>query len=98
MQLKKKTFAFILIVSFLIPFGIQIENIRADDIPPLDIHLSWQHDTTTTMTITWRTTESASSIVQYGLDSAYGNEKDGEITGIYHFVELTGLLPETIYH
>ncbi|MHA1516392.1 MAG: fibronectin type III domain-containing protein, partial [Candidatus Heimdallarchaeaceae archaeon] len=98
MKVTNKIKTVFLLLIFLVPFVIQLENIRADDIPPKDIHLSWQHDTTTTMTITWRTTEPTSSIVQYGLDSAYGYEKDGEITDIYHSVELTSLLPETIYH
>ena len=97
MKFSNRSKATLFLIILLIPFVIQLENIKADSIPPLDVHLSWMNDPTTTMTMTWRTTESTSSIVQYGLDSSYGNEESGA-NSIYHSVEVTGLTPETTYH
>ncbi|MHA1200622.1 MAG: fibronectin type III domain-containing protein [Candidatus Heimdallarchaeaceae archaeon] len=98
MKTTNKLNTIFILVIFLIPFVVQLESVKADEIKPLNVHLSWQRDPTTTMSVTWRTTEATSSIVQYGSDSTYGNEKDGEIIGFYHSVELTNLLPDTTYH
>ena len=64
--------------------------------PPMYIHLSWQHDPTTTMTISWKTGNETASIVQYGEESVTDNEVSGE-SGIWHHVELTNLKPNTVY-
>jgi len=74
---------------------------------PWAIHLSWQHDPATTMTIMWRTEpEIKDSIVQYGLTPEYGNEASGDYISytalrkeiVWHVVELTELSPNTTYH
>jgi len=74
---------------------------------PWFIHLSWQHDPATTITIMWRTTpDITESIVEYGLTPEYGYTATGtRITYtalrqeiVWHVVELTNLLPNTTYH
>lgn len=97
MQLKKKIFAFILIVSFLIPITSNILITVAEDHTVRYLHLTWQNDPKTTMTMSWKTDVSTASIVQYGLDNTYGNQVDG-ISGLWHHVEITGLTPDTFYH
>lgn len=71
---------------------------------PYDIHLNWQHNPSTTMTIVWETTASTTgSTVKYGLDTTYGSIATGTTdnqgtNGLIHIVEITGLLPATTYH
>jgi hypothetical protein len=88
-----------LIVMLLIisPITINFQNTFAQDIQPIHIHLTWQHDTETTITISWRTFDKTSSIVQYGIDDSYGTEETGDETAVHH-VELIGLNPDTVYH
>ncbi|UCF30189.1 MAG: hypothetical protein JSV26_08955, partial [bacterium] len=52
----------------------------------------------TTALITWETNEAATSLVEYGLDSGYGNTL-GRV-GLYwsHSMLLTGLTPDSEYH
>ncbi len=88
-----------MIITFLIisPLTLLTFEVYADDFTPRYIHLSWQHETTTTMTVAWNTAEETASIVEYGLDASYSDEASGDV-GIWHFVELTGLVADTIYH
>lgn len=74
---------------------------------PWGIHLSWQHDPTTTITIMWRTSpEITESVVEYGLTPEYGQTGYGSRFSytalrqeiVWHVVELTGLSPNTAYH
>jgi len=97
MNTKRNLQVFTLILIFIMPTTVQFFQVSAKEILPQRVHLSWQNDTSTTMTISWRTDEVTSSIVQYGLDSTYGLEETG-LSGIYHVVELTGLTPDTAYH
>ena len=97
MKLKTKTFAFFLMFSLLVPTIGWFTAVSAKDYYPIDVHLSWQNDTKTTMTMTWKTEGSTASIVQYGLDNSYGYQEEGD-AGIWHTVEITGLVPDTIYH
>lgn len=73
---------------------------------PWAIHLSWQHDPATTMTIMWRTDPAVKeSVVEYGLTPDLGSREEGarhtymyarkEV--VWHTVELTGLTPQTTY-
>lgn len=77
-------------------------NITAD--LPYDIHLNWQHDSSTTMTVVWETTPSTTgSTVKYGLDINYGQTATGitdnqGTNGLIHIVEITGLTACTTYH
>jgi hypothetical protein len=71
---------------------------------PFDIHLNWQHDTSTTMTVVWETTTSTSgSTVKYGPDTNYsqivtGTTDNQGTNGLIHIVEITGLSPGLTYH
>ena len=71
---------------------------------PYDIHLDWQHETTTTITVIWETSATITgTTVDYGLDSTYGSTATGitdnqGTNGLIHIVELTGLTPATTYH
>ena len=71
---------------------------------PYDIHLNWQHDSSTTMTVVWETTTATTgSTIQYGSDMNYNQTAEGTIdnqgtNGLIHIVEITGLSPGTTYH
>ncbi|MHA1591747.1 MAG: fibronectin type III domain-containing protein [Candidatus Heimdallarchaeaceae archaeon] len=101
--MKLKSLRSLLIIILIItPLVITFQLAFAQETDPRFVHLSWQNDTATTMTISWQTTDETSSIVQYGADVSYGNEDTGDFVsgaaGIWHHVELTGLSPDTIYH
>ena len=61
---------------------------------PYHIHLSWQGDTSSTMSVTWRST-SKSGVVQYGATAAYGKQVTASskaYQGTYiHVAEIKGL-------
>jgi hypothetical protein len=74
---------------------------------PRFIHLSWQHDPATTITIMWRTDPSVTeTVVEYGLTPEYGRTATGTRISytalrqeiVWHVVELTDLAPNTTYH
>ncbi len=97
MSTKRKLLVITLISIFIMPASVQFFQISAAEIHPREVHLSWQNDTSTTMTISWKTSESTSSVVQYGLDNTYGLEEIGS-SELFHVIELTGLAPNTAYH
>lgn len=84
-------------------FGMPKPSFSGTD-PPYDIHLSWQNDSSTTMTVVWETSPTTmSSTVKYGPDANYGFSKEGIVddqgtNGLIHIVEITGLSPGTTYH
>lgn len=49
-------------------------------------------------TITWTTDQSADSVVEYGLTTAYGNSATNGALLWYHTINLNGLSPNTTYH
>jgi hypothetical protein len=71
---------------------------------PYDIHLNWQHDSSTTITVIWETTNSTTdSNVKYGADTNYGQIATGTTddqgtNGLIHTVEIIGLSAGTTYH
>lgn len=74
---------------------------------PWFIHLSWQHDPATTITIMWRSSpDITESVVEYGLTAELEKTATGtRITYtalrqeiVWHVVELTDLLPNTTYY
>jgi len=96
--MKIKSIKSLLIVVLLItPLLITFQLALAQKTYPRYRHLSWQHDTETTMTVSWSTTDETSSVVQYGADYSYGNEVTGD-SGTWHHVELIGLSPDSVYH
>ncbi len=50
------------------------------------------------VTITWKTNESAAGEIEYGESTAYGSVATGGNAKITHSVQLTGLKPETTYY
>ncbi len=98
MKAKKAYFLIISTLLVVAPLSIFTFEVYAQDYTPKNIHLSWQHDTTTTMTVAWRTDEITNSIVEYGLTDSYTEEETSSEEGRRHFVELTGLTADTIYH
>ncbi|MBI3963455.1 MAG: fibronectin type III domain-containing protein [Candidatus Kerfeldbacteria bacterium] len=54
--------------------------------------------TTTTATVTWDTNHGATSVVDYGLTDAYGQQESDASLVTSHSVVLTGLDPDTTYH
>jgi len=76
--------AFSLVVAYAVPVAAA----------PYHIHLSWQGNTSTTMTVTWRST-AKSGTVQYGSTGAYGKQvsaTSSSYKGSYiHVAQITGL-------
>ena len=74
------------------------------DLAPLRIHLSWEGDPQTEITVMWETVEAADSVVEYGSDHSYGSTAQGVsnnpewATGHIHQVELRELSPDREYH
>ena len=75
-----------------------------NDLAPLRIHLSWEGDPRTELTVMWETTRATDSVVEYGSDDSYGStaqgvsNKPGWATGYIHKVELSELKPDKEYH
>ena len=68
----------------------------AQDLPQKGPYLSMV--TQNSMVISWRTSTSDSSVVQYGLTAGYEREEKDLALKTSHSLTLTGLLPDTIYH
>jgi len=64
---------------------------------PYDLHLGWEKDPTTGITISWETSAPTRSIVQFGQGPGYGLTAEAN-PGIFHNVPLTGLEPNRTYH
>jgi len=50
------------------------------------------------VSITWTTVRSSTSVVEYGLTSSYGSTATGKSNTLLHSVTLTGLSSTTVYH
>ena len=93
-------FSVLLVLVLLFP----ITAVCAEDFPRL-IHLSWQNDPTTTMTIMWRSEPGAEGLVEYGenfeltqsVESEPHTYRFGRTQVCWHTAELTGLQPNTTY-
>ncbi len=99
MEKKLQAVIILLLISspFLFPLSINTVYSQVIDTFARNIHLTWQHDTNTTITVNWRTNTEGPSIVQYGLTPFYGLTAYG-LNGTFHHVEITGLQPSTVYH
>jgi len=92
-------------IMFLLTSLLQFTFVAAEDFPRL-IHLSWQNDPSTTMTIMWRSEPGAEGIVEYGkspehtksVESETHRYRFGRTEVCWHTAEMTGLEPNTIYH
>ncbi|UCC98676.1 MAG: metallophosphoesterase family protein [Phycisphaerales bacterium] len=76
-----------------------------DSDPPINIHLTWNDNSTdTTMVITWATLTDVETVVKYGLTESYDSQRTGSSVWssacrqYIHTVKLTGLAPVTPYH
>lgn len=95
------TLSTIIFLTLLLQFSV----VAAEDFPR-SIHLSWQNDPSTTMTIMWRSELGATGMVEYGgdLDQAQTIESEthgyrfGRTDVYWHTAEITGLEPNTTYH
>jgi PKD repeat protein len=78
---------------------------------PIHVHLTWQSETNTTMTVTWQTTYSDSgdlvlfdNVSHGGAPASYRFNASGSsltyvgATGYIHVVKLVNLTPDTIYY
>jgi predicted phosphodiesterase len=101
--LSRKSAAVITIVALTL--FLQFIFVSAKDFPR-GIHLSWQSDPATTMTVMWRSEPGAEGSVEYGIESEYAhsiesesyNYKFGRTEVCWHTAEITGLEANTIYH
>ena len=81
------------------PFSNEATKTIADSAPPVVTALSASGITSTGATITWTTSEAATSLVEYGTTSAYGSSSSADSTlVISHSQSLPGLTPGTTYH
>ena len=98
----ERIFLSVLVFFLLIPFSTQVSS-EKNDFLPVRIHLSWEGDPCTELTVMWETDEAADSMVEYGLDDSFGSSVQGEsikpvwATGYIHQVKLSGLKPDTEY-
>jgi hypothetical protein len=80
-------------------FSNEATKIIVDTAPPVMTALSASGITSTEATITWTTSEAATSQVEYGTAPAYGATTDTQTTLVTtHEVTLSQLSPETTYH
>lgn len=84
------------------PITTETRGVEGKD-RPVRIHLTWQHDPATTMTVAWETSSATEgSCVRYGTGPGYTSSVNGTsgsegTAGRMHIVELTGLIPGTLY-
>ena len=113
--MKLKVITGIVLTLFLasmlaIIFNVILTKVTTSDLP-IHTHLKWQHETNTTITVTWQTmTRTAGDTVLYdtvsrdGVPALYSYLASGisytysGASGYIHDVELTGLTPDTVYY
>ncbi len=66
--------------------------------PPIISNVQVINITDTTALVIWNTDEPATSLVNFGLTSAYGSSVNAQGLVTNHAVQLVGLTPGTIYH
>jgi len=95
------------VLFLMVIFSFFLFNVFAVAEVPWAVHLSWQDDPSTSITIMWRSNPNITeSIVEYGLTPDYGEKMTGTVHGytyvkeevVWHTVELTSLIPDTTYH
>jgi len=102
-SLNKKNITITILILLMLVLNFTV--IAANDLNRA-IHLSWQNDPATTMTVMWRSEPGAEGTLEYGIDSNYAHSLESEINSYkfgrtevcWHTAEITGLEPNTIYH
>ena len=69
-----------------------------DSIAPIVSSVGVDDVTETSATISWTTNESATSVVDYGTTTAYGQTQSSDVMVLAHSVSLSGLTAGTVYH
>ena len=89
------------LLFFLLSMGISVNSTAA----PNFVRVSFSDpQTSTIMGVSWNTDNETDSVVQYGINDAYGQEATGSKErgrgplNWIHSVQLTELEPDTIYH
>lgn len=80
------------------PSGTRVAMATVDATGPTIYDVDVVDITSTSATIKWRTSEDATSKVNYGTTIALGSSKSDTLMTAYHFVQLTGLAPATTYY
>ncbi len=102
-SLNKKNITITILILLMLVLNFTV--IAANDLNRA-IHLSWQNDPATTMTVMWRSEPGAEGTLEYGIDSNYTHSLESEINSYkfgrtevcWHIVEIIGLEPDTTYH
>ncbi|MFA5129652.1 MAG: glycine-rich domain-containing protein [Patescibacteria group bacterium] len=68
------------------------------DVSPPVISSVASSTSVTTATITWTTNENATSSVEYGTTTGYGNTSSSVLSVASHVITLTDLISNTLYH
>ncbi len=50
------------------------------------------------VTISWDSTSAGTSVIEYGIDTSYGNSTSEDVLSYYHVQQITGLVAGTLYH
>ncbi len=69
-----------------------------DITPPVMSSIQAVNITTSTVSVVWNTNELADSKIEHGLDSAYEVTQSNLVQTMNHQMNLSGLLPNTMYH
>ncbi len=73
-------------------------SISVTDTTPPNITSISSHALTTSATVTWSTDKLTTGVVDYGLDTGYGQQVPDNTVDTSHSVTITGLQPSTTYH
>ncbi len=93
----------IVVFILMLPFS-SLAGSETNGSTPIRIHLSWEGDPRSEITVMWETERAADSVVEYGPDGNLGSSAQGESSrpswanGYIHQVRLSDLEPDTGYH
>ena len=82
----------------LSPFTIEVTADNRDLTAPQISNIQVDSNSTSSVTISWQTDELASSAVNYGADTSYGNSQTSATLSTDHSYTLTGLTAGATYH
>lgn len=68
------------------------------DIKPPTITTVASTPTASKISITWKTNEDSDSVVTYGITDTYGHSTSSKTLATSHSIEVTDLIPGTLYH